>query len=100
MTFFSILYDGHRKNKNNQNRTFKTCSILVKSGLPGENRTHNRHLGGSRYIHLTTGRFLRFESCFAIQKIQNLYQNIARFASETQYMVVYAAVSYCIRGYN
>ena len=28
----------------------------AKTGLPGENRTHNRNLGGSRYIHLTTGR--------------------------------------------
>lgn len=32
----------------------------TKNGLPGENRTHNRNLGGSRYIHLTTGRFLYF----------------------------------------
>ena len=29
-----------------------------KNGLPGGNRTHNRDLGGPRYIHLTTGRKL------------------------------------------
>ncbi len=26
-------------------------------GLSGGNRTHNRNLGGSRYIHLTTERY-------------------------------------------
>ena len=49
-------------------------------GIPWQNRTHNRNLGGSRYIHLTTGRFLRFESYFTIQKIQNLFQKCPFFA--------------------
>ena len=38
-------------------------------GLPGENRTHNRNLGGSRYIHLTTGRFFMFLKLFYDTKI-------------------------------
>ena len=35
-------------------------SQVLFSGVPGGNRTHNRVLGGPRYIHLTTGRFLMF----------------------------------------
>ena len=38
----------------------RLLSRTISFGLPGENRTHNRNLGGSRYIHLTTGRFLYF----------------------------------------
>ena len=53
-------------------------------------------LGGSRYIHLTTGRFLRFESYFTIQKIQILYHNTARFESKTQYIVTHIIELYCI----
>ena len=46
------------KNKEKSPRIF---GPRAKTGLPGENRTHNRNLGGSRYIHLTTGRNVIFD---------------------------------------
>lgn len=35
-------------------------SSIKTTGLPGENRTHNTDLGGPRYIHLTTERYIQF----------------------------------------
>ena len=38
----------------------KWCYRFDNYGLPGGNRTHNRDLGGPRYIHLTTRRNIEF----------------------------------------
>ena len=39
----------------------KWCYRFDEYGLPGGNRTHNRDLGGPRYIHLTTRRNIDFK---------------------------------------
>lgn len=44
-------------------------------GLPGENRTHNTDLGGPRYIHLTTERYMQFLQDIAIP---TYYKNFYR----------------------
>ena len=67
MTFFSILYDVHGKNKNNLNQTRFKCLIQVEFGLPGGDRTHNRDLGELFYRKsgVKNAIFLDFRAFYA-----------------------------------